>query len=146
MVMKKASGSDSPLWQGAGKSFWTLPILRRRWWRLAVCFMEIDQAFRFSHRGEYIGVRAASEGGPGGHTTWWRSQGLGRTTLWCAWPLVPLRLSFGLCLVSGKIGTLAFVSSNYENISYVAFLKHKTAENRELALWRLVSRLVPKNA
>jgi hypothetical protein len=25
MVMKKASGDDSPLWQGAGKSFWTLP-------------------------------------------------------------------------------------------------------------------------
>jgi hypothetical protein len=29
MVMKMASGGDSPLWQGAGKSFWTLPISRR---------------------------------------------------------------------------------------------------------------------
>jgi hypothetical protein len=27
MVMKKASGDDSPLRQGTGKSFWTLPIL-----------------------------------------------------------------------------------------------------------------------
>jgi hypothetical protein len=26
MVMKKASGDDSFLWQCAGKSFWTLPI------------------------------------------------------------------------------------------------------------------------
>jgi hypothetical protein len=26
MVMKKASGGDSSLWQGAEKSFWTLPI------------------------------------------------------------------------------------------------------------------------
>jgi hypothetical protein len=26
MAMKKASGGDSPLWQGAGKSFWTLLI------------------------------------------------------------------------------------------------------------------------
>jgi hypothetical protein len=26
MVMKKASGGDSPLRQGAEKSFWTLPI------------------------------------------------------------------------------------------------------------------------
>jgi hypothetical protein len=26
MVMKKASGDDFPLWQGAGKNFWTLPI------------------------------------------------------------------------------------------------------------------------
>jgi hypothetical protein len=25
MAMKKASGDDSPLQQGAGKSFWTLP-------------------------------------------------------------------------------------------------------------------------
>jgi hypothetical protein len=43
MVMKKASGSDSPLQQDAGKSFWTLPILRRRQRWLAVCFMEIDR-------------------------------------------------------------------------------------------------------
>jgi hypothetical protein len=83
--------------------------------------------FRFSRREEYIGGRAVSEGGPGGHTTWWRGQGLGR-----AHPMVrlapgPLRLSFGLRLVSGKIGTLAFVSSNSENISCVAFLKHQNS-------------------
>jgi hypothetical protein len=30
MVIKKASGGDSLLRQGAGKSFWTLPIARRR--------------------------------------------------------------------------------------------------------------------
>jgi hypothetical protein len=29
MVMKKASGGDSPPRQGAGKSFWTLLISRR---------------------------------------------------------------------------------------------------------------------
>jgi hypothetical protein len=40
MVMKKASGGDSPLWQGAGKSFWTLPISHPRWRRLAVRFLE----------------------------------------------------------------------------------------------------------
>jgi hypothetical protein len=44
----------------------------------------------------------------------------------------------------GKIRLLAFVLSNFENISCVAFLKHKTAENRELALWHLVNRLVPE--
>jgi hypothetical protein len=26
MAMKKTFGGDSPLWQDAGKSFWTLPI------------------------------------------------------------------------------------------------------------------------
>jgi hypothetical protein len=48
-----------------------------------------------------------------------------------------------LCLISGYS---AFVSSNSENISCVTFLKHKSAENRELALWHLVNRLVPENA
>jgi hypothetical protein len=43
-------------------------------------------------------------------------------------------------------GRSVFVSSNSENISFVTFLKHKTAENRELSLWHLVNRLVPKNA
>jgi hypothetical protein len=33
MAIKKTSGGDSPLRQGAGKSFWTLPILgRQRQW------------------------------------------------------------------------------------------------------------------
>jgi hypothetical protein len=40
MVMKKASAGDSPLRQGAGKSFWTLPISCRRWEWLAVGFVE----------------------------------------------------------------------------------------------------------
>jgi hypothetical protein len=86
---------------------------------------KIDRVFRFFHRGEYIGRRAASGGGPGGPTTWCRGQGLAFATLWCGRPLVPLHLCFGLRLVLGKIGTLAFVSSNSKNISYVAFLKHK---------------------
>jgi hypothetical protein len=87
-----------------------------------------------------------SGGGPGGHTTWWCGQGVARATLWCGYPLVRLRLSYGLCLRVRQIGTLAFVSSNSENISCVTFLKHKTAENRELALWHLVNRLVLENA
>jgi hypothetical protein len=99
----------------------------------------------FSRRGEYIGERTASGGGPAGLTTWWRGQALGCATLGCAWLLAPLRLISGLCGASGKIEGLAFVSSNSENISYVAFLKHKNSKNRELALWHLVSRLVPEN-
>jgi hypothetical protein len=67
-------------------------------------------------------------GGPGGPATWWRGQGLGRAALLCGWPLAPLRLCFGLRLVSGKIGTSAFVSSNSENISCVTFLKHKNSK------------------
>jgi hypothetical protein len=51
-----------------------------------------------------------------------------------------------LVLHPGKIGVSVFSLSNSENISCVAFLKHKTAENRELALWHLISRLVPEIA
>jgi hypothetical protein len=60
--------------------------------------------------------------------------------------MAPLCLIFGLREASVKIGGLASVSSNSKNISCVAFLKHKIAENRELALWHLVSWLVPENA
>jgi hypothetical protein len=91
---------------------------------------KIDRVLGFSRRGEYIGGRAASGGGPGGPTTWWRDQGLGRATLWCGWPLAPIRLCFGLRLVSGKIGTSAFISSNSENIFCVAFLKHKNSRKQ----------------
>jgi hypothetical protein len=40
MVMKKASGGDSPLRKAAGKIFWTLPISHRRRRRLTVWFLE----------------------------------------------------------------------------------------------------------
>jgi hypothetical protein len=46
----------------------------------------------------------------------------------------------------GKIRLQELVSSNSENISRVAFLKHKNNRKQELALWRLVNRLVPENA
>jgi hypothetical protein len=67
-------------------------------------------------------------------------------TPWFGCLLAPLRLPFGLRVLSEKIGTLGFVSSNSENISCVTFLKHKNNRNRELALWHLVNRLVPENA
>jgi hypothetical protein len=46
MAMKKASGGDSPLRQGAGKSFWTLSISRQRRWWLAVYFLGKCSGFR----------------------------------------------------------------------------------------------------
>jgi hypothetical protein len=100
----------------------------------------------FSRRGKYIGERAASGGGPASLTPWWHGPGVGRATLGCGWLLAPLRLIFVLREASVKIEGLAFVSSNFENISCVAFLKHKIAENRKLALWHLVNRLVLENA
>jgi hypothetical protein len=45
--MKKTSGGDSPLWQGAGKSFWTLPIFRSTAAAYRDVFWKIDRVFRF---------------------------------------------------------------------------------------------------
>ena len=60
----------------------------------------------------------------------WRGQGPTLTEVWGGRLGAPLRLSFGLRERVRKIGTLAFVSSNSENISRTTFLKSKTAENR----------------
>jgi hypothetical protein len=84
----------------------------------------------FSRRGELIGERAMSEGGPASLTPWWHGPGVGRTTLGCVRLLAPLRLIFGLREASVKIEGLAFVSSNFENISCVSFLKHKNSRKQ----------------
>jgi hypothetical protein len=77
----------------------------------------------------------------GGH-----GQGLGRTPYCVGSPWPPSGSRSVFDTLPGKIRLLQLVSSNSENISCVAFLKHKTAENMELALWHLVNRLVPEIA
>jgi hypothetical protein len=84
----------------------------------------------FSRRGDYIGEGASSGGGPGGLTMGGCDQGLGHASLCCGWPLAPLRLIFGLHETLVKIGGLAFVLSNSENISCVTFLKHKNSRKQ----------------
>jgi hypothetical protein len=106
MAMKKTSGGDSPLWQGAGKSFWTLPISGRRRRRIAMCSGKLIGYFGFFRRGVFIGEGASSEVDRGGLTSRGCGQGLGRAALVCG-PLVePLRLFFGSLEASGKNKTL----------------------------------------
>jgi hypothetical protein len=94
----------------------------------------VNDSGGFSCRGEYIGGRAMSGGGPGAHTIAWRGLGVARAMAWCGRPLAALRLCFGLRLVLGKIGAAAFVLSNFENISYVTFLKHKNNRKQETGI------------
>ena len=82
----------------------------------------------------------------GAQTTPRRGRGWARACRWFGHLVALLLVSFGLRVRAGKIGTWAFVPCNSENISRSNFLKPKTAENRELALWHLVNRLVPENA
>jgi hypothetical protein len=120
------------------------PEIGLRWrWRCGTFHGWMLDNLRFSPRREYIGGRAMSEGGPGAHTTWWRNQGEPAPPHGVAspWPSCVSALDF--VFVLGKIGSLAFISSNSENISCVTFLKYKNSKKQELALWHLVNRLVP---
>jgi hypothetical protein len=47
MAMKKTFGGDSPLWQGAGKSFWTLPIFGSMAAADRDVFWKSDRVLRF---------------------------------------------------------------------------------------------------
>jgi hypothetical protein len=96
MAMKKTSGGDSPLRQGAGKSFWTLPILGRRWRRIATCFWKIDRMFRFFPLGGLYRRRGSVRGGLGRPHHGWVRPGAGPRPLWCGQPVAPLCLLFGL--------------------------------------------------
>jgi hypothetical protein len=95
MPMKKTSGGDFPLRQGAGKSFWTLPIFGSTEAADRDMFWKSDWVLRFFPSGVFIGEGAMSEEGPGGLTPWWHGPGAGHATYVCG-PLVPrLLLSFG---------------------------------------------------
>jgi hypothetical protein len=110
MAMKKTSGGDSPLRQGAGKSFWTLPISGRRRKRIAM-YSGVIGYLGFSRRGVFIGEWASSEVDRGGQTHQYcpyvilcidveglrggHSLPLGHTALLCGLLVTPLRLLFG---------------------------------------------------
>jgi hypothetical protein len=95
MAMKKTFGGDSPLRQGAGKSFWTLPISGQRRRRIAMCSGKLIGHLGFFRRGIFIGEGASSGVDRGGLTHRGRGQGLGRTALVCGHLVAPLRLLFG---------------------------------------------------
>jgi hypothetical protein len=95
MAMKKTSGGDSPLRQGARKSFWTLPISGRRRRQIAMYSGKVIGYLGFSYRGVFIGEGAVSEVGQGGITTRGHGPGEGHAALWCGCPVALLRLLFG---------------------------------------------------
>jgi hypothetical protein len=108
MAMKKTSGGDSPLRQGAGKSFWTLPILGRRRRRIAMCSGKVIGYLGFSHRGVFIGEGALSGVDQGALTHRGRGQGPGRATLLCGALVAPLHLLFGSLEASVNFWTFGF--------------------------------------
>jgi hypothetical protein len=96
MTMKKTSGGDSPLWQGAGKSFWILLISGQWWWRIAMYSGKVIGCLGFSRQGVFIGKGASSEvalveltiGGAGqpqaAPLVVWPTSGSSPSLLWCS--------------------------------------------------------------
>jgi hypothetical protein len=63
MAMKKTSGGDSPLQQGAGKSFWTLPIFESTAAADHDVFWKSDRVLRFFPSGGLYRRRGDVRGG-----------------------------------------------------------------------------------
>ena len=64
MAMKKTSGGDSPLWQGAEKSFWTLPIFGSMAAADRDVFWKSDRVLRFFSSGGLYRRRGIVRSGP----------------------------------------------------------------------------------
>jgi hypothetical protein len=76
----------------------------RRWWRRSCRTLSQKTPIDLGSglRKAYIGGEAASEVDQGAHTTPSHEQGGWRASPWCGCSQAPLRLSFGLRLVSGE--------------------------------------------
>jgi hypothetical protein len=113
-------------------------------WRCCGTVMEISPfVLGFSVGRLLIGEGASSGVDQGLLTTGGRGQGLGRTPWWWGQPLAPLQLLFGPRPSSGKNKTSGTYFVQFREYFLCSFSKtKKTAENRELALWHLVNRLV----
>jgi hypothetical protein len=147
MAMKKTSGGDSPLRQGAGKSFWTLLILGRRRRRITVYSRKVIGSLGFSRRGVFMGEGAASEVDLVGLTIGGRGPALGRAPWSCGPPVAPLRLFFGCLEAPVNFWTFGFCFVQFREYFMCNFSEtQKQQKNRELALWHLVNRLVLENA
>jgi hypothetical protein len=113
MAMKKTSGGDSPLRQGAEKSFWTLLISGRRRRQIAMYSGKVIGSLGFSRRGVFIGEGASSEVDRGGHTHRGRGLALGRAALLCGPLVAPLRLLFGSLEASVNFWIFGFCSVQF---------------------------------
>ena len=128
-----------PVPTGCQNGVFLSPESPLRWWRRCGTFSRktsnppkfLGQKASYRRRGRPRGCL-----GPPHHALAW--PGPAHAWGWCGQPLALLRLVFWLLESSGKIGTLAFVSSNSENIHFLTFLEPKTTENRQLALWLLL--------
>ena len=97
-------------------------------------------------RGVLIGEGWAPVASQGHHTLPGRGPTLGLALLGCGPLGAPLQVMSGLWKLPDLLFTEEKISPDFDDIFHVGFLKQKTVENTELALWHLVNWLVPENA
>jgi hypothetical protein len=141
------SGGNSLSRQGAGIE----TFVPRNWSSMAAAlrnfsWMDADSFRVLALEGIYR-RKGNVRGHPGGphHLVAWSRGDPRHPMVWQA-PGPPPSLLWTPSSCWKKIGGLAFILSNSENISCVTFLKYKNSRKHELALWHLVNRLVPENA
>src|SRR4051812_16986739 len=117
-----------------------------RWRRRYGCFSGfILDDLGFSPQGILIGAGGKVGGGPGGPHPLWARPMVGPRPPRGGHPGVLLRLVFDFPYRSGKNMNFGFCPVQFREYSFFSFLNPKTAENRQLALWHLVNRLVPES-
>jgi hypothetical protein len=108
MAMKKTSGDDSPLRQGAGRASGPSRSQVDDGGGSRCVSRKVIGSLGFSHRGVFIGEGAASEVDQGAHTIGQCGPGAGRFPWWYGRPLARFRLLFGLLEASLNIWTSDF--------------------------------------
>jgi hypothetical protein len=128
--MAMISGGNSPLRQGAGTEFCPPKLGFVGGGGYGTVSGNLRRGLGFSIREAYMGEEAEPGEAEGGHT--WARRGWALARAWgaCGPALALLPPIFWLPEASGILRSSAFTSSDSENISYVTFLKPKTAENR----------------
>jgi hypothetical protein len=140
MAMKKISVGDSPLRQVAGKSFWTLPILGRRRWRIVISFWNSNRVLRFFHRGVFIGEGATSGVGRGSITHRGHGQGLDHAALLCGALVAPLCLLFGSLEALVNFWTFGFCFVQFQEYFLCNFFE--TQKQQKTGNWHCGDSLI----
>jgi hypothetical protein len=116
----------------------------RRW--IAMCSRKLIGCLGFSHRSVFIGEGASSGVGRGVVTHRGRGQGPGRADLLCGALVALLCLLFSSLEASVNFWMTGFYFVQFREYLLCNFSEtEKQQKNRELALWRLVNRLVSQN-
>jgi hypothetical protein len=125
MAMKKTSSGDSPLQQGARKSFWTLLISGRQRRRIVMYSGKVIGCLGFSW--------ASSEVDRGGHTHRGRGLALGRATLLCGPLVASLHLLFGSLKASVNFWMFGFCFVQFRE--YFLYNFSETQKQQKIGNW-----------